>query len=154
MDYYFFDSSAIVKNYVQELGTNWVKSILNTVKSNVIYVVSITEVEVVSAFARRLKGKTLSVNDASLASTQFKYDFANDFRIIETESSLLKNAVNIAEKHTLRGYYAVQLSAALEISKQITSLQIGFITFVSADNELNIAAKNKGLNIENPNNYP
>ncbi len=154
MNYYFFDSSVIVKNYVQEIGTNWVKSILNNIKSNVIYVVSITEVEVVSAFARRLKGKTLNKADASSALNQFKYDFANDFRVIETESFLLKNAITLSETHTLRGYDAVQLSAALEISKQITSLKIGSITFVSADNELNTAASNEGLNVENPNNYP
>lgn len=115
MDYYFFDSSAIVKNYIIETGTNWVKPIFNAIRTNVIYVVSITEVEVIAAFARRLKGKTLTVNDAAVASIQFKNDFSKNLRLIRIELILLKRAVKLAEKYALRGYDAVQLSAAVEV---------------------------------------
>ncbi len=116
MDFYYFDSSATVKNYVQEVGSNWVKSIFNSVTTKVIYVVSISEVEVISAFARRKESKTLSLNDAKAASQQFRYDFANDFRVIDVEAVLINNSVDVAETHYLRGYDAVQLSAAIKIS--------------------------------------
>ena len=154
MDFYYFDSSATVKNYVQEVGSDWVKSVFNSVTTKVIYAVSISEVEVVSAFSRRRKGKTLSSNDAKVASQQFRYDFANDFRVIEVDAVLINSAVNLAETHYLRGYDAVQLSAAIKISKQISSLKLGSLVFVSADNDLNIAANAEGLTVENPNNYP
>jgi len=154
MDYYFFDSSGIVKNYVIEIGTNWVKTIFNSVTTNVIYAISIAEVEVVSAFARRLKGKTLTVNDAAIASAQFKYDFANDLRVIAVEPILLNRAVILAEKYALRGYDAVQLSAAVEAFTYIKSRKQNSFIFVSADNELNSAAQNEGLAVENPNSYP
>ncbi|MGI8639414.1 MAG: type II toxin-antitoxin system VapC family toxin [Pyrinomonadaceae bacterium] len=154
IDYYFFDSSATVKNYVQEIGTNWVKSIFNSVSSNVIYAVSIAEVEVISAFVRRKKGKTLSVNDANTASQQFKFDFANDFRVIQVEPILLRQAIYLAEKYALRGYDAVQLSGAIEVFNKISSLKFGAFIFVSADNDLNTAAQAEGLTVENPNNYP
>ncbi|MCY7375367.1 MAG: type II toxin-antitoxin system VapC family toxin [Pyrinomonadaceae bacterium] len=157
MDYYFFDSSGIVKNYVIETGTNWVQSIFNSVATNVIYAVSIAEVEVIAAFARRLKGKTLTVADAATASAQFRYDFVNDLRVVEIEPILLNRAVDLAEKYALRGYDAVQLAAALEIYTRLINLKIDFtvstFTFVSADNELNSAAQNEGLTVENPNNY-
>ena len=154
MDFYYFDSSATVKNYVQEVGSDWVKSVFNSVTTKVIYAVSISEVEVVSAFSRRRKGKTLSSNDAKVASQQFRYDFANDFRVIEVDAVLINSAVNLAETHYLRGYDAVQLSAAIKISKQISSLKLGSLVFVSADNDLNTAANAEGLTVENPNNYP
>lgn len=154
MDYYFFDSSAAVKNYVSETGTNWVKAVFNSTATNVIYVVSVTEVEVVSAFARRLKGKTLSPVDAAAASQQFRYDFANDFRVIDTTPTLLNRAVSLAGKYALRGYDAIQLSAALEISSAVSSLKFGSFIFVSADNDLNSAAQAENLTVENPNNYP
>ncbi len=154
MDFYYFDSSAAVKNYVQEVGSNWVKSIFNSVTTKVIYAVSISEVEVVSAFVRRKKGKTLSSNDAKVASQQFRYDFANDFRVIDVEAVLINNSVNLAETHYLRGYDAVQLSAAIKISKQISSLKLSSLVFVSADNDLNTAAQIENLTVENPNNYP
>lgn len=158
MDYYFFDSSGIVKNYVVETGTTWIKSIFNSVTTNVIYVVSIAEVEVISAFARRIKGKTLTVADANTTSAQFKYDFVNDLRIVDIEPILLSRAVNLAEKYALRGYDAVQLAAALEIYTRLINLKIDFSSstfiFVSADNDLNSTAQSEGLTVENPNNYP
>jgi predicted nucleic acid-binding protein len=154
MDYYFFDSSGIVKNYIIEIGTNWVKNIFNSFATNVIYAVSIAEVEVVSAFARRLKGKTLTVGEAAIASAQFKYDFTNDLRVVAVEPILLNRAVNLAEKYALRGYDAVQLSAAVEVFAYINAFNQGSFIFVSADNELNSAAQAEGLAVENPNNYP
>ena len=154
MDYYFFDSSGIVKNYIIETGTNWVKNIFNSVAINVIYAVSIAEVEVVSAFARRLKGKTLTVREAAIASAQFKYDFTKDLRVVAAEPVLLNRAVKLAEKYALRGYDAVQLSAAVEVFAHIKALNQNSFIFVSADNELNSAAQAEGLAVENPNNYP
>ncbi len=154
MDFYFFDSSAVVKNYVQETGTNWVKAIFNSTATKIIYVASITRVEVISAFARRVKGKTIRANDASIVSQQFKIDFAGDLRVLEITSDLLDDAVALTENHALRGYDAVQLAAAVELSKEIISLKLGSLIFVSADNELNSAAQAEGLQIENPNNYP
>jgi len=97
MDYYFFDSNAIVKNYIVETAPNWVKSIFNSAATSVIYAVSIAEVEVISAFARRLEGKTLTINEAMIASTQFRYDFANDLRVVAVEPILLNRAVMLAE---------------------------------------------------------
>ena len=66
MDFYFFDSSAAVKNYISEVGTNWIKSILATIPQTEIFMASITEVEVIAAFARRRKGKTLTTSDATV----------------------------------------------------------------------------------------
>lgn len=154
MDYYFFDSSGIVKNYITESGSNWVKSIFNSTATNVIYAVSIAEVEVISAFARRLKSGTLTVNQANAAAAQFKYDFMNDLRVAAVEPVLLRRAVSLAEKYALRGYDAIQLSAALGVSAHINSIKSGAFIFVSADNELNSAAGAEGLTVENPNNYP
>ena len=129
MDHHFFDSSAIVKNYIVETGTNWVKSIFNSAATTVIYAVSIAEVEVIPAFARRLKGKTLTVNETTTASTQFRYDFANDLRVIAVEPLLLNRAVGLAERYALRGYDAVQLSAAIEAFGYINALKLRFVYF-------------------------
>jgi hypothetical protein len=52
---YFLDSSALVKRYVQETGTSWVRSITRRSPSTVIYIARITTVEVSCAIARRRK---------------------------------------------------------------------------------------------------
>lgn len=158
MDFYFFDSSATVKNYVNETGTNWVKSILATIPQSEILMASTTEVEVVAAFARRRKGKTLTVADASIVIPQFKTDFSKDFSTVETTPRVISQAVHFADQYSLRGYDAVQLAAALEVYMKLINLKVDLststFTFVSADNELNTAANAEGLTIENPNNYP
>ena len=158
MNFYFFDSSAAVKNYISEVGTNWIKSILVTIPQTEIFMASITEVEVIAAFSRRRKGKTLTTNDAAVLISQFKADFSKDYTTVEVVPKIISQAVHLADQHSLRGYDAVQLAAALEIYRKLISLKVNFgsstLTFVSADNQLNSAAKAEGLTVENPNNYP
>lgn len=158
MNFYFFDSSAIVKNYISEAGSNWVKTIFNAISTDIIYVASITQVEVVAAFARKRKGLNLSVIDAASAISQFNSDFQNDFRAIELKPNIISQAILLADKYSLRGYDAVQFASALEIYVHLVNLKVDFnystFTFVSADKELNSAAQAEGLSVENPNNYP
>lgn len=49
---YFFDSSALVKAYVAETGTNWVRTILDDPQHR-ISISALAEVEVISALTRR-----------------------------------------------------------------------------------------------------
>ena len=62
--------------------------------------------------------------------------------------------MQVAQKHALRGYDAVQLAVALEVQTLSTSLRLSPIILVSADTELNATALAEGLLIENPNLYP
>ena len=54
---YFVDSSALVKRYVRETGTVWVRGITRHRSSTVISIALITAVEVTAAIARR-RGQT------------------------------------------------------------------------------------------------
>lgn len=47
------DTSAVVKRYIQEVGTVWVRSIADPAASHLIYLARITDVEVTSAVVRR-----------------------------------------------------------------------------------------------------
>src|SRR5438105_3889420 len=62
---YLVDSSALVKRYVLETGTAWVRGITRKNPSTVIYIAHITAVEVTCAVARRRKGRTLTPPRAS-----------------------------------------------------------------------------------------
>ena len=48
---YFVDSSALVKRYVQEVGTSWVRSLTHRGSANQVNLARITAVEVTSAVA-------------------------------------------------------------------------------------------------------
>lgn len=151
---FFCDSSAIVKRYVNETGSNFVDNLADINIGNLILPARITRVEVAAAVARRLKNGNVTTADAQNALAAFQYDLTNNYFTVEVTPVLLTRAVGLATKHALRGYDAVQLAAALEANDETTTNGLSPITLVSADTELNIAAQAEGLNVENPNNYP
>lgn len=153
MSTYFFDSSALVKRYAQETGTNWVTGIADPQANNLLYIVRLTAVEVTAALARRRRGKSLSPKDAASALALFNYDLFNQYRIIEISPQLLNTATVLADQYSLRGYDAVQFATSLTLHKQRQAMNLSDLILVSADKELNAAAQAEGLQIDNPNDH-
>jgi predicted nucleic acid-binding protein len=151
---FFCDSSAIVKRYVNEIGSNFVDGLADLKSGNVILLARITRVEVVSAIARRLKNGSVTAADAQNAVAAFQHDLTNNYFTVEITPVLLSVAMSLATRHALRGYDAVQLAAALEANDERIANGLPPLTLVSADTDLNAAAQAEGLNVENPNNYP
>jgi predicted nucleic acid-binding protein len=150
---YFFDSSALVKRYVQEVGTAWVRRLTRQDASNYIYLARITVVEVTSAIARRRKGGTLLPPRASSLLSRFRKHMSGRYTLVEVTPALLADAAALANAHALRAYDAVQLAAALTLRAQGTAIGLGGIVLVSADIDLNKAAQSEGLLVEDPNSY-
>jgi predicted nucleic acid-binding protein len=150
---FFCDSSAIVKRYIAETGSAWL-SAATTPKNNFVYVARITFVEVVSAISRREKGNHISAADADTARLTFEQDYLNEFFKVEISENLIIEAANLAKKYALRGYDAVQLTAAIETQKERDALGLSPLTLLSADTDLNDAATAEGLMVDNPNNHP
>jgi predicted nucleic acid-binding protein len=146
---YFLDTSAVVKRYVQETGTAWIRNLTAAATGHFLYLARITDVEVTAALARRRGQPGLSPSQAIAALSQFRQDFAQDYRIVEITVPLLQQASLLADSHALRGYDAVQLAAVLEVRTQAPS-----IILVSADVDLNTAATVEGLSFEDPNTHP
>lgn len=154
MAVYFFDSSAVVKRYVNEVGTAWVISVTDPVANNHIHVARITGVEVVSAITRRMRGGSLSTADALTAVADFRYDLATAYRAVDISRALITIAMRKAEAYALRGYDAVQLAAALEVNLRSLALGLPGLILVSADGDLNQAAAAEGLATDDPNSHP
>ena len=156
MAIYFFDTSALVKRYVKEDGTDWVQSIVDPQAGNDIYLAEITLVEVISAIKKceRSTGVSkISKNDATNFTSQFRYDFSNQYLSLQVKSENIAQAADLVEQHKLRAYDAVQLAVAIELFDDYQTQGIQ-ITFVSADNDLLTAASAESLQTENPSNYP
>ena len=146
---YFLDSSAVMKRYVQETGTVWVRALTASGTGNFFYLARITDVEVTAALAQRRGQPGLSVVQAVAALRQFRRDFGQDYRVAEITIALLQRAAQLADTHALRGYGAVQLAVALDVHARDQALAL-----VSADAELNAAATAEGLRVEDPNTHP
>jgi uncharacterized protein len=151
---YFVDSSALVKRYVQETGTSWVRSITRRSPSTVIYIARITAVEVPCAIARRRKGKTLTARRASSILHRFRQHLAGRYTVAEVTATLLDDAMRLGIKHALRAYDAVQLAVALEVNRFHQAGVSGPVTLISADQALNGAATAEGLTVDDPNSHP
>ena len=142
---YFVDSSALVKRYVLETGTAWVRGITRQTPSTVIYIAHITAVEVTSAVARLRKGRTLTSKKASSILHRFRQHLAGRCTVIEITPTLLNEATRLANTHALRAYDVVQLAAALEINQKEQDAGFAPVTLISADQALNDAATANGL---------
>jgi uncharacterized protein len=151
---YFVDSSALVKRYVQETGTRWVRSLTRRSTLNHIYLARVTAVEVTAAVARRRKGRTLTSPKASSILYRFRRHFAGRYTVVEITPALLDDAMTLANTHALRAYDAVQLAVAIEVNRIYQTAGPDPVTLVSADRDLNNAAVAEGLTVENPNAHP
>jgi predicted nucleic acid-binding protein len=148
---YFLDSSAIVKQFVSEIGSAWVTGLLDPSAGHRINLASLTGIEVVAALTRRGRGGGLAL--ASAAVGRFRSDFTHRYRVLELTGARVAHALTLAEVHALRGSDAVQLATALQVHTECLNLGLS-LTLISADAELNTAATAEGLLVEDPNAHP
>ena len=154
MPAYFFESSAFVKRFAPERGSKFVLSLLRPSARNRFYAARITEVEVCAALIRRQRGGTISADQTTKALQRLRRDFSRRFTHIAVSEDVVVEALRLAETYGLRGYDAVQLSAALEANGERVARGLLPLILISADIELNNSAQAEGLAVENPNNYP
>jgi uncharacterized protein len=150
---YFCDTSALAKRYVAETGSSWLSATIDPKAGNYVFIARITYVEVFSAISRKERSAHISTTDAVTAKKQFQTDYSDEFFSVEITETLILNAAGFADKYSLRGYDAVQLAAALETENERISLGLPSLTLLSADTDLNTAAVNEGLAVENPNDH-
>jgi hypothetical protein len=153
MPIYFLDSSAVAKRYVAETGSGWVAGIMHPSAGNQLQVAGISGVEVMAAIAKRMRSGNLSQQAAREATSQFRADFGRIQDVVEISPQVITRAMDLVEKHALRGYDAVQLASALIVHEAATVIGLSVI-LVSADDELNAAALTEGLQVENPSLHP
>ncbi|MEK6681959.1 MAG: type II toxin-antitoxin system VapC family toxin [Nitrospirota bacterium] len=139
----YLDSSALVKKYLMEDGSEKVKTILDA--SDVFATSKITYPEVLSAFARKYRHKDISENKFQRASEDFQADW-DYLCIVEFQDEMLPVTREIIETHYLKGADSIHLSSALWLKGIFKDNLI----FVSSDVNLLKAAKDEELDIINP----
>jgi predicted nucleic acid-binding protein len=146
---HFFDSSALVKLYHAEVGTAPVDQIVNTT-GNLVRISRLSVAELTSAFAIKVRTRSISRRDADLFLRQFRGDVATVklgvFSIAESEFAMAELLVErYAFDSRLRSLDALQLAVALELRNQKL-----LDYFVAADAILCEAAGQEGFSVINP----
>jgi predicted nucleic acid-binding protein len=154
MTHYFFDSSALVKRYISERGTPWIRSLLPPNTANVILIANVTQVEIMSGILRRMREKQISQRTAQAIRVLVDHHASREYTVIGMSPAIIEYAENILEKHPLRAYDSIQLASALEANTQLLATGLQPLVFVSADNRLLTAASLEGLQTDDPNLHP
>ncbi len=128
------DSSALVKRYLVEVGSEIVSALVDA--SEFVATAGISHVEVIAAFAKASRLGNITMEDATTARHLFEAEWP-DFLQIPNDETLVRRAANLAWDLRLRGYDAVQLASAVTL-RDLLSEPIGFVTF---DRNLWAAAK-------------
>lgn len=154
MPVYFADTSALAKRYIHETGSAWLRGLLDPTVGAETYVARITAAEMIGAITRRERGGSLSSADAATARAAFRKDLTAEYQVVEVTEELVDRAMTLAETHGLRGYDAVQLAAALEVSALCAASGMPAMVLVAADIDLNAAGTAEGLAVQDPNSHP
>jgi predicted nucleic acid-binding protein len=145
VDFYFFDSSALVKRYVTEIGSAWVQAMTHPQAGHQLLLARITWVEVLSALARLQREGNLAAITINQTIETFRYDWETQYRVVELDQLLTEMAGRLVQGHPLRAYDGVQLAAALRIRAALVNAASATFTFVTADWRLLAIAQSEGL---------
>lgn len=154
MAVYFLDSSGVVKRYVAETGTAWVRRICAPSAGNDVYTAHVTGAESAAAIMRRVRRGEISVVDAAVAVADLQAHLRSGYTPVHVTDGLVQLAIDLVQRYPLRGYDAVQLSSALQVMALRQASGLSSLVFVSADNNLNAAATAEGLAVDDPNAHP
>lgn len=150
MPAYFFDASALVKRYLREVGSEWVRQLIAHEQPR-IFISSLSGPEVLAAVMRKARGGEVHAPERDRALRAFRWEFTTSYALIPPERMVIDKAMDLLLIYPLRAYDAVQLASALTLPALPRGTKL---TVVSADDGLLTAAKKAGLPVENPNLHP
>ena len=149
MAQYFFDTSAAVKYYHAEAGTQAVSAIFAQ-PGRKVRISSLGFVEIQAAFAMKVRSGVLDTTAAGMQRARLLLDLAaGDIEVYGLTGDHLASAERLIGRHAftyrLRTLDALQLAVALDLNAQ------GLLDyFVVADQALGAVAAIEGLHVINP----
>lgn len=134
----FCDTSALVKLYVHEEGTDAV--IEHAAASEIVAVCRVAWVEAMSAMARRVREQALDAAAIAQARQRLVADWPH-YLVLEVTQELVDLAGDYAEAFALRAYDSVQLASVFTVHQAMP----GEVTFACFDSRLVKAARALGI---------
>jgi len=146
---FFLDSNIIVKYYVTEPGSDWVRSLIDS-PDNSFLMSELSVVEVAAAVSQLRRDRQISRKAMEQSYDRFLADIKRglffprplDFEIVERASK-------IALTHAIKGADAIQVASAA-LSEDAIAIEL---TFVSNDRQALRIAQLEALEIDNPSDH-
>ena len=154
MPFYQCDASGLVKRYVDEAGSDWVRAIVDLAAANIISIADITRAEVTSALARRAREGVITLDERDELIQTFRAHCAMQYRIVPTQPGIIDLAIALLQRHPLQAYDAIQLASASIVNQALMAHGLPTLIFVTADDRLIAATRGEGVTVENPHLHP
>jgi predicted nucleic acid-binding protein len=126
---YYFDTSALLKRYIHEDGSDRVDSII--VSASKIFVSLICELEVRSVLRRLLQMKEIDPSEVVSIATQFERDLEL-FSIVPIVDAVIVNAKMAIDRHQLRSLDSIQFGSFVYVQKEAKCFVSGDVKLVAA----------------------
>jgi uncharacterized protein len=139
---YYLETSALVKLYVREPGTQSMLRLASTLNGNRFAVLTLSQVEVRSAVRRRERAGDVDSKLAALLLDRFQLHMETRFLRQGITDSLMDSASLMVDRYLLRAYDAMQLAGCLALKIIMAGESV---TFVCSDQELLEAARSERL---------
>jgi len=107
---FFFDTSALIKRYIAESGSEKVDDLFKTASQ--IIISPVTKVEIYSTINRLRSENTISKNDYSRLNKEIQYDI-KFFKVLSFNQEIESLSVYLIEKHQLKTLDSIQLASCL-----------------------------------------
>ncbi len=143
---YFCDTSAIIKLYHAEIGTDYMESIFDD-NQCAIMISELTLVEFDSSVSKKVRTGNISASAKNEAIKNFKIDCQNRFLVNPLDSRIIRSARKIINKYGNK--LSIRTLDALQLGSCLVEEQEG-LHFVCADSHLNKICKLEGVSTINP----
>jgi predicted nucleic acid-binding protein len=139
----YIDTSALVKLYVTEDGTERMLELAHPDAGNRLVILSLAKVEFRAAVRRRARAGDIDGDVVDEILRQFEEHLAAIFLVQPVNDAVLHHAAQAIDRHGLRAYDAIQLGGCLA---QRTNIEVHEeLWFVAADEALLVAAQAEAL---------
>ena len=146
MSVYYLDTSALVKLYVREPGTEQMLRLADPAGGHALALLGLTRVEFRSAVRQRERAGDVAEDIADNLIDSMDEHLANFFLVQPLTDLVIEEAAALLDRHALKAYDAVQLAGCIMLRARLGR----HATFVCSDRQLVRAAEDEGMTVLDP----
>ena len=157
----YVDSSALIKHYLQEAGTDALNAKLTEVSTqrSRVFISTLGYAEILATFARRLREKPSLKKETDRLKREFEYDWTLNLNQVELDAGVLLQIPRLVTDHPLKAADAIHLASALRLRDALklgihTGTASGPVEFAASDKQLKTAATAEGFSVFDPESKP
>ena len=152
MHHFYFDASALVKRYAQEVGSDKVNFLFDNIPLDRLMCSVLGAVEVFWVCVRKKNDGRITVPDFAQAVVHLNREVIaedSDFTAILIHKSLIWASMDLIETHSLNSVDSIVLRSALEVATHLRKAGDELV-LVASDQRLLRAAQAEGILVFNP----